>query len=104
MKPGPYHLAEQRRQAASQIRREAKFLLTAMSFAIAVVMWAWSTDTDDPALLPDAAKQAPSLIYYSGCDEARAVGAAPIYQGQPGYRSDMDGDGDGVACEPYRGR
>ncbi|MDU5899609.1 MAG: excalibur calcium-binding domain-containing protein, partial [Bifidobacterium sp.] len=25
--------------------------------------------------------------------------AAPIYQGQPGYRSALDRDHDGVACE-----
>ena len=41
--------------------------------------------------------------YFSGCDEARAAGAAPIYRGQPGYRDKMDGDSDGIACEPYRG-
>jgi hypothetical protein len=41
--------------------------------------------------------------YWSGCDDARAAGTAPIYAGEPGYRDGMDGDGDGVACEPYRG-
>jgi hypothetical protein len=41
--------------------------------------------------------------YWPGCD-ARAAGTAPIYAGEPGYRSGMDGDGDGIACEPYRGR
>lgn len=46
----------------------------------------------------------PSGVYFRGCNEARAVGAAPIYRGQPGYRPEMDGDGDGIACEPYRGR
>lgn len=40
-------------------------------------------------------------VFYSGCREARAAGAAPIYRGQPGYRAGMDGDGDGIACEPY---
>jgi len=43
-------------------------------------------------------------VYYSGCDEARAAGAAPLFRGQPGYRDGMDGDSDGIACEPYRGR
>jgi hypothetical protein len=43
-------------------------------------------------------------VYYRNCDEARAAGAAPIYRGQPGYRPGMDGDNDGIACEPYRGR
>ncbi|QWC57972.1 hypothetical protein F7D01_13680 [Erythrobacter sp. 3-20A1M] len=42
-------------------------------------------------------------VYYRNCAAARAAGAAPLYRGQPGYRSGMDGDGDGIACEPYRG-
>jgi Excalibur calcium-binding domain len=41
-------------------------------------------------------------IYYSGCNEVRAAGLAPLYRGDPGYGEHMDGDGDGVACEPYR--
>ena len=43
-------------------------------------------------------------VYYRNCREARAAGVAPIYRGQPGYRPEMDGDGDGIACEPYHGR
>lgn len=45
-----------------------------------------------------------SRAVYRGCDEVRAAGAAPLYRGQPGYRPDMDGDGDGIACEPVRNR
>lgn len=41
--------------------------------------------------------------YWPGCDAARAAGTAPIYRGEPGYRTGMDGDSDGIACEPYRG-
>lgn len=51
---------------------------------------------------PTAAGE-PSDVYYPGCDSARAAGAAPLYRGQPGYRAEMDGDDDGIACEPYRG-
>lgn len=40
---------------------------------------------------------------YPGCREARAAGAAPLYAGQPGYGPHMDGDNDGIACEPYHG-
>ena len=40
-----------------------------------------------------------SSVYYKNCTAARAAGAAPIYQGQPGYRSALDRDHDGVACE-----
>jgi Excalibur calcium-binding domain len=42
--------------------------------------------------------------YFSGCNQVRAAGLAPLYRGQPGYRAGMDGDNDGIACEPYRGR
>lgn len=41
--------------------------------------------------------------YYSGCTAVRAAGVAPIYRAFPGYRAEMDGDGDGIACEPDRG-
>jgi hypothetical protein len=43
-------------------------------------------------------------LYFSGCNQVRAAGLAPLYRGQPGYRAGMDGDNDGIACEPYRGR
>lgn len=42
--------------------------------------------------------------YFRNCKEAWAAGAAPLRRGHPGYRPEMDGDGDGIACEPYRGR
>jgi len=42
--------------------------------------------------------------YWAGCDAARAAGTAPIYLGEPGYHARMDGDSDGIACEPHRGR
>jgi hypothetical protein len=37
--------------------------------------------------------------HYADCAAARAEGAAPITSGQPGYRSGLDRDGNGVACE-----
>jgi hypothetical protein len=48
-------------------------------------------------------RQAPD-IYFAGCNDVRAAGLAPLLRGQPGYRAEMDGDDDGIACEPYRGR
>lgn len=51
---------------------------------------------------PRGSTRRESSVYYSGCREVRAAGAAPIYRGQPGYREGMDGDGDGIACEAYR--
>lgn len=41
----------------------------------------------------------PASAYYKNCTEARAAGAAPLYRGEPGYRSALDRDDDGVACE-----
>ena len=43
--------------------------------------------------------EAPASANYQNCSAARAAGAAPIYAGEPGYSSKLDGDGDGVACE-----
>jgi hypothetical protein len=40
-----------------------------------------------------------SDVYYQNCSEARAAGAAPLRRGDPGYRSGLDRDHDGVACE-----
>ena len=37
--------------------------------------------------------------YYKNCKEVKAAGAAPIRAGDPGYRSELDRDGDGIACE-----
>jgi hypothetical protein len=45
-----------------------------------------------------------AYVHYSGCNEVRAAGLAPLYRGEPGYRPEMDGDDDGIACEPHRRR
>ncbi|MCJ2181347.1 excalibur calcium-binding domain-containing protein [Novosphingobium sp. 1949] len=38
--------------------------------------------------------------YYRYCDDARLAGTAPLHRGEPGYRPELDADGDGIACEP----
>lgn len=43
--------------------------------------------------------QTPQTVYYKNCDAVRAAGAAPIYEGQPGYRSKLDRNLNGIACE-----
>lgn len=55
-----------------------------------------------PPARPSTSSQSESSVFYSGCREVRAAGAAPLHRGQPGYREGMDGDGDGIACENYR--
>ncbi|RKS06763.1 excalibur calcium-binding domain-containing protein [Nocardiopsis sp. Huas11] len=37
--------------------------------------------------------------YYDNCTAARAAGAAPVREGDPGYGAHLDRDGDGVGCE-----
>ncbi|RZA33147.1 MAG: excalibur calcium-binding domain-containing protein [Lysobacteraceae bacterium] len=41
---------------------------------------------------------------FANCAAARAAGAAPVRLGEPGYGAHLDRDGDGIGCEPYRGR
>lgn len=40
-----------------------------------------------------------TYAYYQNCDAVRAADRAPLYAGQPGYRSALDRDHDGIACE-----
>ncbi|MFB9995233.1 excalibur calcium-binding domain-containing protein [Deinococcus oregonensis] len=53
-----------------------------------------SEEDEDAAVSPASNK-----VYFANCAAARAAGAAPLRRGQPGYRPEMDGDSDGVACE-----
>lgn len=50
-----------------------------------------------PAPAPQPVR-APTQMY-SSCAQARAAGAAPLYEGDPGYNPRLDRDKDGVACE-----
>ena len=55
-----------------------------------------------PVQQPSAPSNTPSSgssLYFANCTAARNAGAAPILQGQPGYRPALDRDKDGVACE-----
>lgn len=58
--------------------------------------------TEEPE--PEDTPTSSSDAYYPNCDAARDAGVAPLYEGDPGYSSDLDRDGDGVACEPYYGQ
>jgi len=46
----------------------------------------------------------PAGFEYSGCREVRADGVDPLFRGEPGFSDRLDGDNDGIGCEPYRGR
>jgi hypothetical protein len=60
---------------------------------------------DQPSVTPSATRKPPitstpkpPAVYYKNCGVALAEGAAPIAKGEPGYRTGLDPDGDGVAC------
>lgn len=65
-----------------------------------------TTDIPEPAEVELTANASPRDlgtlpvdVYYANCSEVRAAGAAPLYLGEPGYRTGLDRDLDGVACE-----
>jgi len=53
-----------------------------------------STKTTAPKPAPK-----PSSVSYANCTAARDAGAAPLYEGKPGYEPRLDRDKDGVVCE-----
>jgi len=63
--------------------------------------WYWLSHSAEPVDPQEQARldRVMASVTYPGCNEVRAAGKAPLHYGEPGYRSDMDGDGDGVACE-----
>lgn len=80
-------------------------MLILVLIGIAGISWAGKklsvTEENAPLGLTSAVS---SDVYYRYCKDARAAGAAPLYRGDPGYRSALDADNDGVACEPYYGQ
>jgi hypothetical protein len=52
-------------------------------------------------------KSAPTALAdppYQNCAQARADGRSSIPYTDPAYRPELDFDGDGLACEPGKGR
>ena len=76
------------------------FLKTAAPLVVLTFLGVYNLPavTQEEVTARDAVEQS---VHYSGCNEVRAAGKAPLHRGDPGYGEHMDGDGDGVACEPY---
>jgi len=45
------------------------------------------------------APPAAPVVHYKNCKDAKAAGAAPLHKNDPGYDTNLDRDGDGVARE-----
>ena len=51
-------------------------------------------------LLPESvAAESKNDVYYPDCRAARVADVAPIHIGEPGYRPELDSNGDGIACD-----
>ena len=72
---------------------------TAVSTAPLGIVGTAPPETDPPATDPPATDPPAAPVYYANCDAVRAAGAAPIYRGEPGYRSALDRDNDGIGCD-----
>ena len=92
VKLGPYWRAEQRWKRWRIVLRQAGIILLVgvLVFLLGMAVTNW------------AALKAWMPAYYDNCRMARLDGASSIRRGERGYRSDLDADGDGIACEPYR--
>lgn len=79
-----------------------RFLL--FTGAASVLIFVLVLFTAAPASPVVAAAAAPTEshdgVYYADCDAVRAAGVAPLRSDQPGYRGALDGNMNGVACEP----
>jgi hypothetical protein len=89
--------------------KDGDFTSQLIGGCIVAAMLGWFAAAPRMGAVGTAAQSAPASntdhdlpVYYPNCNAARAAGAAPIYEGQPGYRPEMDGDSDGIACEPPR--
>jgi hypothetical protein len=55
--------------------------------------------TTAPQPTPTTAPITSTAVVYKNCAEVRAAGKAPLHRGDPGYSTELDRNGDGVACE-----
>lgn len=59
-----------------------------------------ATPTTPPKPKPTTTTARPKPVFYATCEDAWRAGAAPLHWGQPGYRVELDGNRNGIACEP----
>ena len=79
-----------------------RFLLFtgAASVVIFVLVLFTAAPASPVAAAPAAPTESHDGVYYADCDAVRAAGVAPLRSDQPGYRGALDGNMNGVACEP----
>lgn len=93
-----------RRQRYSPRRHSWRCGLRTVLFIFAGGLILAAMIASSPAPLPETLRH---IAIIGNCDDLRAMGLAPARRGEPGYRSRLDADHDGIACEvwhPYRNR
>jgi hypothetical protein len=87
-------------------RGRASFAPAVVILAVATFVIVFQTDLGGAGRPVESLVRARPAVAVSapfpGCNAARAAGAAPVYRGDPGYGPHLDGDGDGIGCEPIR--
>lgn len=96
----------QRRSVFAKHRQTITFavILALSSFVLASLLLMFSPDGVETQTSRIAAFFQPKPFAPRNCDQARAMGLAPAYRGQPGYAPHLDADNDGIACEPLHSR
>ena len=89
-----------RAEATVETAKRYGLIAVASGLGIAFGANAWEHSQKRQAIL----EALPPGYTYSGCDEVRAAGIAPIYRSEAGFSDRLDGDGDGIGCEHYRGQ
>ena len=85
-------------------RRHGLVPVLVFGSVFAAASWLIAPDAPGRAQAKAAVSKRFTDQHYSGCRAARANRHESIDSWEPSYRSWMDGDDDGVACEPYRHR
>ncbi|WP_033924038.1 excalibur calcium-binding domain-containing protein [Sphingomonas sp. 35-24ZXX] len=100
----PAELADQSAEAVAEEAATAGMLAAeqageAAAESTATAITEAPDDPPAPVYLAEPTKGPEEYVYWRNCSHARAVGAAPVRVGDPGYRAGLDRDGDGIGCE-----
>lgn len=91
-------------RSASSIQAPFAAVVALTAISAFAVTWFAITPSTPRAAVVAYVKTRTTDQNYSGCTAVRAAGRKDIPSWDPSYQSWMDGDGDGLACEPPRGR
>ncbi|WP_066556170.1 excalibur calcium-binding domain-containing protein [Croceicoccus bisphenolivorans] len=53
---------------------------------------------DNPWAISGEARSTEAAVWFGTCGDANRRGHSAIARGEPGYRDELDPDGDGIAC------